>query len=73
MTSALKGGGGPGKADEVREFSKGGCVKMRTRGGGGQKIGKFCGRPKWTPLSVLQTVPICTNLLPYFVAYQMSG
>ena len=33
MTSALKGReGGPGKADEVREFSKGGCVKMQTRG-----------------------------------------
>ena len=24
-------GGGPGKADKVREFSKGGCVKMQTR------------------------------------------
>ena len=47
MTSALKGGGGPGKADKVREFSKGGCVKMRTRGEGCQKIGKFCGRHKW--------------------------
>ena len=34
MTSALKGGGDPGKLDEVREFTKGGCVKMWTRGEG---------------------------------------
>ena len=35
MMSALKGReGGPGKADEVREFSKGGCVKMLTGGRG---------------------------------------
>ena len=38
MTSALEGG--PGKADKVREFSKGGCVKMRTREGG-QEIGNI--------------------------------
>ena len=47
MMSALRGEGGPGKADEVREFSKGGCAKMRTRGG--QKIGKFCGHHIWKP------------------------
>ena len=29
MTSAPQGGRGHGKADKVREFSKGGCVKMR--------------------------------------------
>ena len=33
MTSALKGGRGPGKADKVREFRKGGFVKIWTRGG----------------------------------------
>ena len=32
MTSALKGGGGLGKADVVRQVSEGGCVKMLTRG-----------------------------------------
>ena len=49
MTSALQGEGGLGKADEVRESSKGSCVKMRTRGEGrgGQKIRKFCGFHKW--------------------------
>ena len=45
MTSAPMGGRGvSGKADEGRELSKGGCVNLRTRGGGGQKIQKFCGR-----------------------------
>ena len=40
-----KGGGGVGeKADKGRELSKGGCVNLQTRGGGGQKIQKFCGR-----------------------------
>ena len=29
--------GGSGKADEVRELSKGGCVNLRTRGGRGSK------------------------------------
>ena len=35
--------------DEVREFSKGGYVKMRTKGGGGKITIKFCarGRHKW--------------------------
>ena len=28
----------------VIKLSKGGCVNLRTRGGGGQKIRKFCGR-----------------------------
>ena len=28
---------GPRKADEVRELSKGGCVKMQTRGEGVKK------------------------------------
>ena len=46
MTSALEGGGGPGKADKVREFSKGGCVKVRTRGGRGSKIRQICRRHK---------------------------
>ena len=31
-TSALEGGGGPRKADGVREPCKAGCVKMRIRG-----------------------------------------
>ena len=35
MTSALEGeDGGPGKADKVRELSKGGCVKLWTSGEG---------------------------------------
>ena len=35
MTSALEGGGGSGKAaDKIRMASKGGCVKMWTRGRG---------------------------------------
>ena len=42
MTSALKGReGGPGKADEVREFSKGGCVKMLTGGEGVKQSENF--------------------------------
>ena len=43
------GGGGPGKADKVGKFRKGGCMKMRTRGGEGKKIRKFCGRHLWKP------------------------
>ena len=39
-----RGGGGTPKADAVRKLSKGGCVKMQTRGGGGQNIRKFCRR-----------------------------
>ena len=35
MMWALKGA--TKKADEERELSKGGCVKMRTREGGGKK------------------------------------
>ena len=35
---------GTSKADAVRKLSKGGCVKMQTRGGGGQNIRKFCRR-----------------------------
>ena len=41
MMSALEGGrGGPGKAAELRELSKRGCMKMRIRGRGSksQKI-----------------------------------
>ena len=34
MTTALDGGGDPGKANEVRELSKRGCVKM---GQGGRR------------------------------------
>ena len=35
MMSALElGCGGTGNADEIREASVGGCVKMRTRGEG---------------------------------------
>ena len=49
MTSALRGGGGVSpKEDVVREVA--GTVdqsQMRTRGGGGQKIPKFCGRHIW--------------------------
>ena len=30
MKSTLEEGGGDGKADEIRELSKGGFVKMRT-------------------------------------------
>ena len=37
MTSALE----KRKADEVREFSKGGCMKMRTRGEGVKKSENF--------------------------------
>ena len=33
--------GGTPKADAVRKLSKGGCVKMQTRGGGSQNIRKF--------------------------------
>ena len=34
MMSAFEGRRGPRKADDVREASKGGCVKMRTTGRG---------------------------------------
>ena len=37
MTSALRGEGGPSKADIVSNLSKGGCVNLGTRGGGGVK------------------------------------
>ena len=37
MTSALRGEGVPSKADIVSNFSKGGCVNLRTRGEGGVK------------------------------------
>ena len=40
MTFALEGGEDTGKADEVREASKEGCMKMRTRGPGGGKLTK---------------------------------
>ena len=37
MTSALlRGERGLGKADKVRELSKGGCVKRQTEGEGGK-------------------------------------
>ena len=49
MTYALEWG--LGKADEVREFSKGGCVQLRTRGEGVKKTEAFAdvinGRPPW--------------------------
>ena len=38
------GRGVPSKADKVIKLSKGGCVNLQTRGGGGPKIRKFCGR-----------------------------
>ena len=48
MTSALEEGEGVlEKAAKVREARKGGCVKMRTRGGWGPKMKKNCGRHKW--------------------------
>ena len=34
MTSALEGGGGPGKVDQVKELSKGGCSEDADKGGG---------------------------------------
>ena len=40
MMSLLEEGEGTGKADEVREASKGGCVKMRTRREG-EEVKKF--------------------------------
>ena len=52
MTSALKGVGGPGKADKVREFSKGGCVKMRTRGEGVKKSETFADVIYGSPLII---------------------
>ena len=40
-----EGGGGVWpKVDIVLKLSKGGCVKLRTRGEGGQKTRKSCGR-----------------------------
>ena len=42
MTSVPRGGGGvSGKADKVRELSKGGCVNLRTRGKGVKKSKNF--------------------------------
>ena len=41
MTSAMRGEGVPSKADIVSNLSKGGCVNLRTRGGGGPKIPNF--------------------------------
>ena len=49
MTSALRGEGVSPKADIALELSEGGCVNLRTRGEGGPKSQKFCGRHKWTP------------------------
>ena len=48
-TSALRGEGVPSKADIVCNLSKGRCVNLRTRGGGGQKIRNLCGCPLWKP------------------------
>ena len=55
MMSAQGGGeGGTPKADAVRKLSKGGCVKMQTRGEGVKKSENFadviCTWPliKWT-------------------------
>ena len=52
MTSALRGGGGVSPKEDVvrevlREFSTVDQSQMGTRGGGGQKIPKFCGRHLW--------------------------
>ena len=45
MTSALRGEGVPSKADiVVSNLSKGGCMNLQTKGGGGKKIQNFCGR-----------------------------
>ena len=43
------GGGGTSKADAAGKLSKGGCVKMKTRGGGGQKVQKFCRHHMYMP------------------------
>ena len=40
-TSALRGEGVPSKADIVSNLSKGGCVKLRTRGEGVKKSENF--------------------------------
>ena len=47
MTSALRV---PSKVDIISNLSKGVWVNLRTRGGGGQKIRKFCRRHIWKPL-----------------------
>ena len=57
MTSALEGKGDPGKADKVRELSKGGWVKMLKRGGG--VGGKVCGGHKSWKAPKLQHYDDC--------------
>ena len=53
MTSALRGGGGvPSKADIVSNFSKGGCVNLRTRGEGVKKSEIFVDVINGSPLVV---------------------
>ena len=51
-----KGEGIPSKADIVRNLSKGGCVNLRTRGGGGQKYENFAGVIYGIPLSRITDV-----------------
>ena len=43
------GRGVPSKADIVSNLSKGGCMNLRTKGGGGQQIRKICRRHIWMP------------------------
>ena len=56
LMSSRRGGRGTPKADAVRKLSKGGCVKMQTRGG--QKIRKFCRRHMYMAPYVLWAWPI---------------
>ena len=59
MKSSLGGEGGPSKADVVRKLSNGGCVNLRTRGGGGSKMPKLCGRHKYNrPFAVSSFLPL---------------
>ena len=53
MTSAPRGEarGVSGKADEVKELSKGGCVNLRTRGEGVKKSEFFADVINGSPLS----------------------
>ena len=55
MTSALGGGEGPAKADAdvERKLSKGGCMNLRTRGGGGSKSQNFLDVILVSPLTSL--------------------
>ena len=53
ITFAQRGGGGLEKWPIMRPIVLIGCVKMRTRGGGGPKSRKFCERNKWMPPYVM--------------------